>query len=199
MICLPASRGSNAEFLPRRPSTRATTPAKAESRYSRVENCLMSVWWFGGAFISAHSHAWRIEQGNRLAIFGVWMIFGMLIAKKPCSNFIYFDETFHAKVSCGFATLVTFHHRHIVAGHQCNGVFRCGFSPARPNNVNLCLGRRPKVVKMDHVRLFGEDIISLTRFTNFMPAPTANGELTQVPTTFQLDGAQVGIQFLKCC
>ncbi|MBM3181397.1 MAG: hypothetical protein FJZ86_13735 [Chloroflexi bacterium] len=47
----PASRGSNAEFLPRSDSmsrqgsttTRATTPTKAESRYLKVENGLLSI------------------------------------------------------------------------------------------------------------------------------------------------------------
>jgi hypothetical protein len=121
----------------------------------------------------------------------------MFITKKPCSNLIRFDETFHAKMSRRFATLFAFHHRHIIAGHQCNGVLRCGISPARANNVNLCLGRRPKVIKMDHVRLFGKDIVSLTRFTHFMSAPTTDSELTQMPATFQPDGAQVRIQFFK--
>jgi hypothetical protein len=125
------------------------------------------------------------------------MGFSMFIAKKPCSYLACFIETFNAKMGCRIAAVLAFHFGHIVAGHQCDGMFRRGFSFPRTKDMDLGLGSCPKIVEMEQVWLFRKHIVSLAGFAYLVPLPTTNRELTQVPAAFQPDIAQIRIQLIE--
>jgi len=59
----------------------------------------MSVWWFCGAIIAAHAHAWRIDQRKWFPVLIMSAVFNMVIdmfiAKEPygCLRVIHLIET----------------------------------------------------------------------------------------------------------